>query len=208
MSPTFFVKERDERRYDQGEIVKTTLEHWVQPLTDDLNNATIGGYACREPYMVNEGTEDIYRYFPELSIHRRFARHYSAQFTIRHDSDTDRPYYVLFRMGDRSKTAWRPTLTISQRRITNDSRKQHILYQKTWGDGDVTFPIEGVFPFYPLSTFVLVPLIRDGIRQGYLPKDEQHLKAGGIFTPQIKHTLRTLQGLERKYAQLLDEVTL
>ena len=207
MSPTFFIKERDERRFDQGEIVLTTLEHWVQPLTDDLNNATIGGYACREPYMVNEGTEDVYRYFPELSIHRRYARHYSAQFTIRHNSDAGRPYFISFRMGDRNKAVWRPTLTISQRSIKTP-QLYPILYQKTWGESDVTFPKEGVFTFYPLSTFVLVPLIRDGMRQGYLPKDEQHLKAGGLFTPKMKHTLRTLEGLQRKYAQLLDEVTL
>ena len=207
MSPPFYIKERDERRYAQGEIVKTTLEHWVQPLTDELNNATIGGYACREPYMANEGTEDIYRYFPELSIHRRFARHYSAQFTIRHDSDTDRPYFLSFRMGDRSKAVWRPTLTISQRSSTNP-QLYPILYQKAWDDGDVTFPREGVFTFYPLTPFVLVPLIRDGIRQGYLPKTEQHLKAGDLFSPKIKHTLRTLQGLQRKYDQLLKEITL
>lgn len=204
MTAVFYIKERDKQRYAQGEIVTTSLQHWIQPLVDELNKATNGGYRCREPYMSNEGTEDVGRFFPELSIHRRFVRHYSSQFMIYHMSDTERPYFLSLRMGDHKKAVWHPTLTVYQRSY-DTPQLYPILYQRTWTEDDVTFPREGVFSFYPLTPLVLAPLIRDGIRQGYLPKDEQHLRLAGAFSDEMNHVLRTLQGLQRKYNNLVKE---
>ena len=206
MPAPYCIKERDLPRKERGEIVPIRLA-WAQALAEKISELH-PCVATEDNKFMNRGIcNTLDTHFPELPLHG-FLRHtqvahYTFQCEVVLSGHT--PYRIYYQMRDvrvvPDDDEWQPRITVTQ--------GSDVVFRKIYSEDYTYFPFDHGYYSYPhfepLEHHVLVPILRDALKRGWLPRNEQTLTACGMYSDEMRHLHRTLQGLQRKYDQMLAE---
>ncbi len=199
----YIVKDRDLPRFQSGEIVRTTLREWAQPLADELTHATGDEWVASESPYGGNGRSYLKDIFPELFFLNDGVYNFSCTYTISLNRNfvqsTDYTIDFCMRSNHTSPiTKWEPRLRVA-------NKGGYDIYKKTFSEDFLFFPFGSVSTFTPLAEHVLQPILINALKRGLIPPTENNLYHAGLLTPELKHTLRTLAGLKRKSEKMLGD---
>lgn len=197
MMPTApHTKAEDRARYERGEIVRTTKSEWIEPLFELITKATGVAVVSIDDNRVNWMTDVNRDLFPEAGLWDR-AMHFYLHYTV--TLSNGGAYSIRWRQTDESAGGHPVLLCI-------DATDDRVLYNK-YKRGTLSYPIRGCTTYEPLPPFLAHVIARDLINKGAVSDEYMitALECAKLLTPQLRHALATLKGVQSYVNKLTNE---
>lgn len=188
--------EQDRARWKAGEIVRTTKSEWIEPLFELITEATGIGVESIEDKCGTAYDFVDHQRFPEAGLWDR-AHHFFVH------------YKVTLGSGDKYSIKWQESYEpVGGHPILQciDATDDRLIYNK-YGKGKLSYPMGGFTTYRPLAPFLAHVIVRDLINKGAVSDEYMvtALECAKLITPQLRHALATLKGVQSYVNKLTNE---